>query len=367
MTAQTVVLAVGDLILEEPDADALLAPMHSTLQSGDVVIGHVETPFTKDGVVSTPGFPAPGSDPERLAALARAGFNVATLASNHVFDQGAPGVRDTIAALRRFGLATAGAGLTLTEAQAPAKVEANGRRIAVLSYNTVGPRESWASARKAGAAYVRTLTHYDLQFANPGGAPKVYTFCDPDELDAFCDNVSRVRADSDFLVVSLHKGAVGVVMSGYEKQISRAAIDAGADIVVGHHPHSLRGVEIYKRKPIFHGLGNFAVATRAFSGKSKTPENERTKLYYGVGADHEDASYPFADDTRYSAVAKCLISATGEIEPRLVPCYIKGATRPLSRADGGEAVKEFICGQSEAARLESSYVWDGDDLVVASK
>lgn len=360
----TTVLAVGDLILEQPNPDALLEPMHPVLRSGDVVIGHVETPFTNEGVVSTPGFAAPGSNPEYLSALPRAGFNVATLAGNHIFDQGLPGVRDTVQTLRALGIATAGAGLNFAEAIAPAVVNHRGRSVAVLSYNTVGPRESWAGTSKAGCAYVRTLTHYDLQFANPGGAPKVYTFCDPDDLDALCVQVERARNGHDIVVVALHKGAVGVTMSWYEKQITRAVIEAGADVVLGHHPHSLRGVEIYRGRPIYHGLGNFAVATRAFSGNASSLENERTKSYYRVGAS-QDSSYPFSAETRYSMVARCLIDDSGAIEVRFVPCYIDGPTLAVTRDSGGEDVLAFVRRMSEGARLASTYTWDGDEIVVA--
>lgn len=359
------ILAVGDLILEQPDPDQLLEPMHSVLSRGDVVIGHVETPFTNDGVVSTPGFAAPGTDPANLGALKRAGFHVATLAGNHIFDQGLPGVRDTRETLEGLGIATAGAGINLAQAIAPASIERNGRRIAVLSYNTVGPRESWAATSKAGCAYVRTLTHYDLQYANPGGAPKVYTFCDPDDLDALCREVERAKQTHDVVVAALHKGAVGVAMSWYETQISRAVIDAGADIVVGHHPHSLRGVEIYRGRPIYHGLGNFAVATRVFSGKASSVENARVKSYYSVGG-AANADYPFADETRHTVVARCLIDERGEIEARLVPCYIDGPTRPVTRDAGGEQVLAFMQSMSNHGRFRSSYAWDGDELIVSA-
>lgn len=366
MVAPFTVLAVGDLILEEPHADGLLEPTRALLQSGDVVIGHVETPFTNEGVVSTAGFPAPASPPERLEALARAGFHAASLAGNHIFDQGMPGVRDTAEALTRFGVAPTGAGMNLEEAQRPAIVQAKGRRVGVLSYNTVGPRESWATGSKAGAAYIRTLTHYDLQFANPGGAPKVYTFCDPEDLDAFCAQVERTRAETDLLVVALHKGAVGVNMTWYEKQLTHAAVEAGADIVVGHHPHSLRGVEIYKGRPIFHGLGNFAAATRAFSGKAANKETSRTKAYYSVGSERGDDAYPFREETRHSMIAKCLVDDAGRIETRFIPCYIEGPTWPAPREGRGEAVLDYVRTRSQDAGFKSTYAWDGDEVVVSS-
>ena len=86
--------------------------------------------------------PAPPADPCHLEALPAAGFNVITLAANHAYDQGEPGVRDTIDTLRGLGIATAGTGMNLDEARQPAIVERRGLRFGVLSYITVGPTES---------------------------------------------------------------------------------------------------------------------------------------------------------------------------------------------------------------------------------
>ena len=136
-------------------------------------------PHTSRGVPSSVDIPAPPADPAHLDALARAGVGVATLAGNHIFDSGPNGVEDTIAALHELGIATTGAGMTIDEARRPAIVEAGGLRVGTLSYNCVGPRESRATSRKAGAAPLDVLTHYELDYAGPGGPPKAYTFVTP--------------------------------------------------------------------------------------------------------------------------------------------------------------------------------------------
>src|SRR6185312_2515117 len=141
------------------------------------------------------------------------------------------------------------AGLTLDEARRPVCLERDGVRLSFLSYNCVGPKESWAGPSKAGGAYVHVLTHYELDHATPGGTPNTYTGAEAETLEAMKSDIARTRSECDFVGVSLHKGTVHTpaLVMPYEKQIARAAIDAGADMVVSHHAHILRGIEIYKR------------------------------------------------------------------------------------------------------------------------
>ena len=137
-TARKLML-VGDLILDEPEPDSFFNLARNTLQEADLLVGHVEVPHTRRGSETTSDVPAPPSNPENLAALKHAGFHVATLAGNHMFDAGPNGIEDTMATLRLLGIATTGAGMNLAEAREPAVVVCQGLRVGVLSYNCVGP------------------------------------------------------------------------------------------------------------------------------------------------------------------------------------------------------------------------------------
>lgn len=120
-------MVVGDLILNEPAPREFFRPAADLLRSGDLVVGNVEVPHTTrpdPQLVSVPAVPAP---PEHLEALRWAGFGVGTLAGNHVYDCGTPGVLDTRAALEGYGIAAVGAGRDLEEAWRPAIVTAGGR------------------------------------------------------------------------------------------------------------------------------------------------------------------------------------------------------------------------------------------------
>lgn len=363
-----VVLATGDLIIDEPDPDHYFEPARPTLASADVLVGHVEVPFTLEREGS-PNVPREARDPRKLAALARAGFHVASLAANHLYDEGSAGVRDTLAALREHGIAPFGAGMTLAEARQPAIVERNGLRLGFLSYNLVGPKDSWASERKAGGAYVYILTSYELDHATPGGTPNVYTGAEADSLERMCDDIRRLRARTDVVMVSLHKGTVHtpVLVMPYEKQVAHAAIDAGADAVIGHHAHILRGIELYKGKPIYHGLGNFVTVTHALSPVGVTDPSDwavRRMQLFGFVPDPETPEYPFHPESRNAMLAKCVIGADGEIEARYVPCRINRRSQPevVGREDG-QPVFDYVERITREAGFDTRFEWHGDEVL----
>lgn len=365
-------LMVGDIILDEPGCEALFEPAKPLLATGDVVIGHVEVPHTRRGVEQSTDVPAPPADPAHLQGLADAGFHVATLAGNHIADSGPAGIEDTVATLRGLGLATTGAGPNLPAALQPAVVERGGRRVGVLSYNCVGPRESWATSRKAGCAYVQVLTHYELDYASPGGPPRIYTFAAPESLEAMEADIAALQARADIVVVALHKGLghVPARVEHYERAVSRAAIDVGADIVIGHHAHILRGIELHRGKPIYHGLGNFVTVTRALSVEANaSPERlawaKRRQELFGFAPDPAMPTYPFHPESRHTLVAHCRVGSDGMFEAGFVPCWIDAQARPvpMTRSGGGEATVDYVRRISQAAKLAARFEWRDEHVV----
>lgn len=370
------ILIVGDLILDEPEPDSFFAPSRAVLNEGDIVIGQVEVPHSaRKGVVLSTDVPAPPARPEHLEALPRAGFNVATLAGNHIADLGPDPIQDTLDKLHELGIATTGAGMNLQQARRPALLEANGVSVAVFSYNCVGPRDGWARASKAGCAYVNVLTHYELDHASPGGPPTIYTFAAPESVDLLRADLAAVRDSVDIVVVALHKG-VGHVRSQiamYERDLSRAVIDAGADIVVGHHAHIMRGIEVYKGRPIYHGLGNFVSVTRALSPtESGTPEARawalRREQLYGFKPDPTMPTYPFNPESRNTIIVDCEVEADGTVTAGLIPCWIDDAARPVPLGPGdGDAVVDYVRTIGAEAGLTSSLEWNGGRVTISAR
>jgi poly-gamma-glutamate synthesis protein (capsule biosynthesis protein) len=367
------VLLVGDLILDQPNPDFFFARSRAVLLGADVVVGNVEVPHTTRGWQSTTDVPAPPSDPDHLRALGRAGFHVATMAGNHCYDAGPFGIEDTVAALRAQGIATTGAGANLLQARQPAKLERDGVRFGFLSYNCVGPRESWASAGKAGCAYVRVLTHYELDLACPGGPPTIYTFAEPLTLEAMQADIAQLRGHVDVLTVALHKGIghTPAVLAMYERPLAKAAIEAGADLVVGHHAHILRGIEVYKGRPIFHGLGNFVAVTRALDvEQNASPERlawaRRRRELFGFDVDPDYSCYPFHPEAKNAIIAFGIVGADGMHSAGFLPCWVnpQGAPEVLGNDARGQAVCDYVLDITRRAGLKTEFRWDGDRVMV---
>jgi poly-gamma-glutamate synthesis protein (capsule biosynthesis protein) len=200
------------------------------LQNADLTIGNLETALTERGTEQVKAYTF--RTPPRLAeGLAQAGFDAVSLGNNHTADYGPEGVQDTIAALDAIGVKHAGAGMTEAEARAPAFLEAQGLRMAFLSYTDI-MENTFAGADSAGVALATT--------------------------DAIAGDVRAARAQADVVIVSLHSGIEYTdAPQANQEQLARAAIDAGALIVLGHHPHTLQGWSEYNGGVIVYSLGNF--------------------------------------------------------------------------------------------------------------
>ena len=245
------VVAVGDIMLggtARPELklygyDYPFARVKDVLR-GDVVFGNLEGPLTNRGTAHAKQYVFRSPPAIVAPALARAGFNVVSLANNHSMDYGVDGLRDTVEALARNGIGYAGAGENLTAARRPALIQVNGVRVAVLAYSLTFPEEFWASAARPGAGFGH-------------------------ERHVRAD-VAAARERADIVLVSFHWGQEGSTeLRDYQRKLGHAAVEAGAAAVIGHHPHVLQGVERYRDGVILYSLGNFvfgsysATATRS--------------------------------------------------------------------------------------------------------
>ena len=325
------ILLAGDLVLDVPDADHWLSGIAPAVRAADIAIGHLEVPHTTRGTEMQGDVPAPGAPPGNLDAIARAGFDALTLAGNHIADCGAEGIADTIARLQSLGVAYAGAGSDIEAARRPMFLDCRGRCIAVLSYNCVGPESAWATTDRAGCNYLRVLTA-DGTPISPAAplrdlAPEV-----PSRLQT---DIDMARAAADLVIVAFHKGIVHTParLAAYERPLAEAAIDAGADIVVGHHAHIIRGLERYGGKPVFHGLGNGCVVTHALSPAQDHPARaawaRRRKELFGFEPDPAYTLAPFHPQAVNAMLGHVLWHADGRLEAGIVPVHVEPPGRPV--------------------------------------
>ena len=338
------ILFLGDIILDVPDPDHWLAGIAPLTRAADLAIGHLEVPHTRRGVELAGDVPAPGADPDHLAALARARISAVSLAGNHIADCGAIGIADTIAELDRLGIAHSGAGADLEAALAPAVIERGGRRIALLSFNAVGPEISWAGPAKAGSAYVKVRA----ADGGPSRPQADLVEADPQSAAAMAETIARARTDADLVIVALHKGITHrpAALAPYERPLAFAAIDAGADIVVGHHAHIARGIEFHRGNPIFHGLGNGVVVTHALSPAQDHPARaewaERRKRMFGFEPDPAYTLAPFHPEAEKGMIGRVRWHLDGRLETGFIPIWSEPPGRPVPAGARATDIADYI-------------------------
>ncbi len=357
-------LAVGDVILG-PNPEYYFAPSKAILKKADVLLGQLEVPYTD----RDPGALEQGRSPAVLSSLVDSGFHIVSLAGNHLWDSGIAGIEDTLNWLKKHDIASVGAGLDLAEARRPVILRRAGTRYGFLDYNCVGPRETSASAVRPGCAFVNIITHYELDHATPGGPPAIYTWAETESLNAMLEDIQQLRPLCDILIVSFHKGLghTPTRLADYEKQVSRAAIDAGADIITSHHAHILHGIDIYKGKPIYHGLGNFVTwvpGLRAKPGADPHSWQVRRKELFGFEPDPEYPTYPFHPEAIYTIIAKCVIESGKLARAGCIPCIVNKQGQPeIVKNDAqGKRVFDYLVKITRGAGLNARYRWEGDEI-----
>ena len=340
--APTSIICSGDVILDAEQPDHWLSGIAACLCEADITIGHLEVPHTYATFEDTSDVPAPGADPEHIAALQRAGFTAMTLAGNHIMDCGEQGIADTLAGLDASGIAHCGAGANLALARRPLVLECKERRVGVLSYNCVGPESCWAALNKPGCAFLPVATG-DGAAVSP---QRELLSPEPEALAILKEDIEALCAQVELVIVALHKGIVHTpaVIAPYERVLAHTAIDAGADVVIGHHAHIIRGIEFYHGKPVFHGLGNGCVVTHALDPRqnhtARAQWARRRKQQYGFEPDPDYFLAPFHPEAVNSFLARLLWHEDGRLEAGILPVHVEAPGRPRA-ADAGEAAR--IC------------------------
>jgi len=220
--------AFDPVIRDNPEA--VYGDMLPLLRSADVRIVNCECALTKSLKPVWKSGAVFKGEPHHIGGLTLVPFDIACLANNHVFDYGLPGFRETLDVLRKNGIRSVGAGLSAEEARKPLTLSLNRTRISVVNF---GEGE-------------------DLTAASRGPGVRGW------EIEKLVSQIRDLKEGGDFVIAIAHAGLEYIPFPPpYVSNAFRALIDAGADCVVGHHPHVPQGIEIYKNRPIAYSLGNF--------------------------------------------------------------------------------------------------------------
>lgn len=275
--------------LEKKGYDFPYEYIRELFEQDDLSLLNLETPVTEEGQAAENKTYVFKSPTKALGPMVRAGVDAVGLANNHILDQGIPGLKDTLEALRKQNIAYAGAGHDESEAYAPVYLERKGIKVALLSFSRVVPKTSWV----AGASHPGVASVYSPKRA----------------LEA----IRTAKENADLVLVMSHWGKERTtVLEEHQRELAHAYIDAGADLIIGSHPHVMQGLEQYKGKWIVYSTGNFIFT------KSKDPKTWETAVF----------------------AAEC--TKEGECSLRLIPYRTElGQPVPMNAEEGGKLLSEI--------------------------
>jgi len=331
--------AVGDVMLTAPLTKEAVAFIRSLTGKADVAVANLE--------MALPRRQAPadklstiGSSPELALEVAECGFGAVTLANNHVLDHGPEGLEDTLESVDRAGLFRVGVGRRLSEALDPLLWEEPGRLpLAVVNLACTLPPGAAAGEDRPGVAPLRVTQSFRLEPVlmqeQPGTAPWVETRVETQDArmaeGAISDAVRAVSGRGGRVVVVIHWGVPPYWqapfqgdLADYQRPLARRLVEAGADAVIGHHPHVLHGVEIVCGRPVIYSLGNFVWPPRDITAPEEVPLEEPTYQSHWRRARAVSA----ADPRKRESVFADLAWSGHDWRLRLIPVWLDERGEP---------------------------------------
>jgi poly-gamma-glutamate synthesis protein (capsule biosynthesis protein) len=343
---ELVIAAVGDMMISDPVTNRALPEaeaLYQVIRDADVAFANCEESIADRGTLKG-GVPQTAR-PEMLDDFALSGLDMLSIANNHAFDLGEAGLMRMIEEATKRGFTVAGAGRNLDAATTAGVRTVKGQRVGLLAFLCAPGdyqrpdvmAEFRAQADKTGVALITG------ERVTVPGSPIPLLLPRADDMRTMTEAVRRARAQVDVLLVSFHQhwnvdtppGAAPergpappfhtIVPAQLDNPrnhvaegrqiICRGAIDAGADLVVGHGPHVLNGVEIYKGKPILYSLGHFYMSIlrdgKALPRLGLSPSLERLA---------EDGWY--LEEHRWSAVARVFVRRGAVTRVQLLPAFM---------------------------------------------
>lgn len=273
--------------------------LQSEMQNADITMVNEEFPFSNRGTQAQDKQFTFRVDPGYVKILQKMGIDVVTVANNHALDYGTDALSDTFQTLDNAGIAYVGAGDNLERASQPYVIKAGGKTFGFLAASRVIPEVSW-----------------NIDNRQPG------MLCTYDSAE-LCNAIQKAKETCDYVVVYVHWGIEREnTPQDYQRQLGKAYIDAGADMVIGAHPHVLQGIEYYNGKPIIYSLGN----------------------------------YIFNQEINSTVLLKTTITPENETTLQLIPAYASGAKTQKMQEEDGAQLYQFMEGISYGVSISKDGV-----------
>jgi poly-gamma-glutamate synthesis protein (capsule biosynthesis protein) len=368
-SAQITLLGAGDCGPVHGPADGYPIERYSelvrpALKDASLRFGNCERQYSSRGTASETS-PHGRQPPSMAQIFTDCGFDAVTIANNHMYDFGPEALLDTRALLLGKGIAVTGAGRDLDEARQPAIVERAGIKVGFLGYCSVIPEGGEAAPGKAGIAPLRVVTEYEPR--GPHAACRVITRPAEEDMRMILDDIAALKRRVDIVVVAFHWGVIWVprVIADYQVIAAHAAIDAGADMILGHHAHVPKAIEMYRGKAVFYSLSNFCM-TKPFP----SPKWQEAPWMHGAlrNSADQDPGYPllpYGRDAKRSLLAKAVLAKDGIKGVSFLPMLIDKHYRPEVLQAGDPRFDDMVGYMDWASEgFDHRFVRNGDEIRV---
>lgn len=378
------IVGVGDVLIDRRAPNDALAGLSALIKGSDLAIGNFE------GVLTDRHSPTPGSAQATVVPTVNStgleGFDVISLANNHSMDAGYGGLADTISVLSTQGIEVVGAGSTLAEALSPVVLNCNGMSVGILAVTSVFRVGTEAYERLPGVAPLRAHDYYGPRHPGsftPGVPPRVISILNENDWGPLEAAITSVRDHVDLLVLSMHWGdhSRPWVLTEHEVACAGRLVEAGVDVIFGHHHHFMRGMEFVHGHPVFYGLGHLAFDHPRFAAELRSEGIETEGMNnrelveafgeFGIYPRPETPNFPFHPIARRTGVAIVEVNQDGTMRCGIVPCMIlqNELTQAIGRdsTDWNFAVAFLVeCMEKGGLQTEvtdTGWVVDGYDVV----
>lgn len=372
-----ILYGVGDIgPCREDPASIFQHTKHLFQADGNLTFGQLESVLSERGE-TLPHARFTCSGPVSVApALKESGFDVISFGTNHALDWGTTAFGDTLDHLKEAGLACIGAGRNLSEARKPAFLTCNGVRVAYIGYCSILPQGYWADERRGGCNPARGLTVYEqIEHDQPGTPARIHSFPLQEDFERMKEDIARAKEEADIVVASFHWGIhfKPAVIAQYQRVYAHAAIDAGADVIFGHHAHILKPIEIYKGKAIFYSLSNFAMEEipmyrRDIAAYGMNPmEGKGFKEMQAISSEWTEVVRSFPPDSYKSIIAKCYVTDKKITAVSYIPLLIPLDSCPVVLKHDDPAFSEVVQYMEKITAMENMpqiYTVDGDEVAL---
>jgi poly-gamma-glutamate synthesis protein (capsule biosynthesis protein) len=362
-----VLMAVGDVGPYHEPLDGYPTLAKPTFALADVRFGHCEKVFSTRGTlqVHSDGHYS-RQDPRFISLFEDLAFDVVSIAGNKAMDWGGEAMLDMIDLFRSKGIETVGGGKDEEEARRPVVLDRNGVKVAFLAYNSIMREGYAATPHRAGIAPMRVDTFYKPNDWQPGTPPDIITIPWEKDVDAMRADVAYAKTLADAVVVSMHWGIHNIprMLADYQRIVAKEIIAAGADLIVGHHPHIPKGIEVIDGKVCAYSLSHFIWSQRELG--NHVPGHVGGHRH-GVEHDPDYPRLPMGPDAMKSMIARVEITKSGVERVGILPVRIDTELRPEVLHAGDprfDTAVEHIEWMSEG--LPHAFKVEGDELVVVT-